>query len=58
MVSKCCKVSVLGATVLWVAAALVKPHFLEVHEFCFHFNGKKWQYYKCAALKLTATLDV
>lgn len=23
------------------SVALVKPHFLEVHEFSFHFSGKK-----------------
>lgn len=50
------KLTTLGGTVLWVAVALVKPHFLEVYLFCFHLNGKECQYYKRAALKLMAAL--
>lgn len=56
--AKAVKLTALGGTVLWVAAALVKSHFFEVHLFCFRFNGKEWQYYKCAALKLIAALDM
>lgn len=50
------KFTALGGTVLWVAIALVKPHFLEIYLLCFHFNGKEWQNYKHAPLKLIAAL--
>lgn len=50
------KFTALRGTVLWVAVTLVKPHFLEIYLFCFHFNGKEWQYYKHAPLKLIAAL--